>query len=150
MRIVLHEARFNSLFGVACSLFTLSGYSHGSIIDNDGQRWDTTFKRGYFDKAPSLCSEPEREIIVIDIPQLDPAQFLADNVGRKYDALGLLLWPWRRENPVNWYCFEALNDCLKSGGIDLQLGKAISAKTILAELLKRGYTATITRGRYYA
>lgn len=150
MRIVLHEARFNSLFGVVCSLATLSGYSHGSIVDNTGQRWDTTFKRGWFGKTAPVTSEPDREIIVIDIPDADPAEFLEANIGRKYDALGLVLWPWRRENPDNWYCFEALDRCLKSVGIDLKLGKSVSAKTILAGLLDLGYTASITRGKYCA
>lgn len=149
MRIVLHETRFNSLFGVVCSLATLSGYSHGSIIDNAGQRWDTTLKRGRFGKTDPLSSEPDREIIVIDIPGVDPAEFLAANKGKKYDALGLVLWPWRREDPGNWYCFEALDRCLKFVNIDLNLGKAISAKTILAGLLDQGYIASITKGRYY-
>lgn len=150
MKIVLHAARFNSPFGLVCSLVTLSGYSHGSIIDNRGQRWDTTFVRGYFEKAPRLACEPDREVVIVDIPDADPAEFLAANRGRKYDAVGLLLWPWRKENPRDWYCFEALDRCLASVGIELDLGKAVSAKTILAALLERGYTATITRGRYYA
>ena len=149
MKIVLHEAKFDSLFGVLCSVLTLSGYSHGSIIDNYGQRWDTTFKRGRFSITDSLCNEPDRKVIIIDIPDRDPGEFLALNHGRKYDAMGLILWPWRKENPDRWYCFESLDRCLAAVGVNLNLRKEISAKTILNALLSQGYRATITKGRYY-
>lgn len=92
MRIILHEARLNSPFGVVCSLVTLTAYSRGSIIDNDGVRWDTTFKRGELNKAAPLSFEPDREIIVIDIPDVDPAEFLAANTGREYDTSALNPW----------------------------------------------------------
>lgn len=149
MKIVLHAAQFNSPFGILCSAVTLSGYSHGSIVANDGQCWDTTFKRGGFGKTDIISCEPEREIIIVDIPNVDPSEFLECNAGRKYDVMGLLLWPWRKENPNNWYCFEAINECLKHVGIDLNLGKSVSAKTILNGLLAIGYKAHITKGKHY-
>lgn len=148
MKVILHEAMFSSAFGLFCSFFTLSGYSHASVIDNDGQVWDTTLSRGFFDKAEPLSCDPDREVIIIDLPDFDPSAFLAENAGRRYDLLGLAFWPWRRQNPERWYCFEAVGNCLASVGVDIQPKEWVSAKTLLNTLLKRGYTATVTRGRY--
>lgn len=150
MQVVLHAAKLNSLFGVVCSLATLSGYSHASVIDNEGRRWDTTLERGYFCRTSDLALEPDREVVIIDLPGVDPGPFLHANVGREYDALGLLLWPWRRQNPARWYCFEAVDCCLMAAGVDLQLGGRLSAKALLDGLLAAGYSAEVTKGRYYA
>lgn len=149
MKVILHEAKFNTLFGAVYSLLTLSGYSHGSVIDNQGQQWDTTLTRGAFSPVALPSSDPDREIIVIDMPDLNADVFIRCNEGRRYDALGLFLWPWRREDPAAWYCFEAVGKCLQAAGLDIKREESVSAKTLLNALLKRGYTATITRGRYY-
>lgn len=150
MKIVLHAAKFNSLFGVMCSLVTVSGYSHASIINNDGQRWDTTFSRGHFDVALPLTDEPEREVVIIDMPDLDPSSVVRRLRGNRYDTMGLLLWPWRKERTGRLYCFEAIDEVLKAVGINLAMGKRKSGGLILDRLLKHGFTAEITKGKYCA
>ncbi len=149
MKIVLHAAQFDKPFGVICSVITLSGYSHASIIDNHGIHWDSTFTRGKFGRAKPLNYQPEREIVVIDIPNVDPSEFIRATTNKKYDTIGLIFWPFKKQDPDKYYCFEAANECLKSVGIDLKLGKHISGKTILNGLLKKGYNAKITKGKYY-
>ena len=149
MKIVLHSAKFSSPFGLLCSLMTGSGYSHASVIDNHDKRWDTTLSRGSFDVTDSLRNEPDREITIVDIPDKNPSEFLKNSIGRKYDVKGLMLWPFRSEDPDRWYCFEAVYCCLKSVGIDLHLGKRKSGKNILDGLLSLGYKATTTKGKHY-
>lgn len=149
MKIVLHAAEFNNLFGVVCSLVTLSGYSHASIIDDEGRRWDTTFLRGYFDIAPSLSDEPDREIVIVDIPAKNPLTAIQRLRGSRYDVIGLLFWPFRKECTDRLYCFEAVDEVLKAAGINLSMGKKKSGGLILDGLLKLGFKAYITKGRYY-
>ena len=149
MKVVLHAAQFSKPFGIVCSIVTGSGYSHASIIDNKGEHYDTTLTRGHFGKAKPLSSEPEREMIIIDIPERDPQEFIQSTLGKKYDTLGLIFWMFKKQNPKKYYCFESVNECLKSVDINLELGKNISAKTILDALLKKGYKAQITKGKHY-
>lgn len=119
MQIVLHDIVYSKPFSVLTSLVTACSYSHGSLMI-DKKIYDTTMTRGYFDQAQDLHSRGGREVTIIDVPEIDSIEsFLMLAIGKKYDTAGLLLWPFDYHSKNKWFCFEAVVECLRHYGIDI-------------------------------
>tara|TARA_R110002153_G_C13332612_1_gene498599 strand:- start:19460 stop:19909 length:450 start_codon:yes stop_codon:yes gene_type:complete len=142
MKVVIYEKN-NTFFSVVCSLITGSGYSHGSIY-NDGKLYDTTFLRGHFASVNGI--KPTRKVSICDI-EGDCAEWINDNLGVKYDTLGLLFWYFGISFAHKLYCFEVVDEALKSLGIDLNLGIKKDGGTIIDKLLDEGYEVAVMRGK---
>jgi hypothetical protein len=67
------------------------------------------------------------------------------NIGRRYDLAGLLLWPFKKQSRGKLYCFEAVDEALKSVGVDLGMGKLKSGKLILEGLYSAGHSIRLGR-----
>ncbi len=152
MRILIHGINYRNWFSILCALVTGSSFSHTSII-YQGTRYDTTFKRGYFDQADSLLNQPNRDVTVIEINDIDSLQLYAfinnhEQYRTRYDLKGLLLWPFKRHDPNKYYCFEATLDAIKAAGIELDIKGMPSGGKIFTALLDKGYTATRTKHKY--
>ena len=155
MKVVVHQASFGTWFSfetwfsVICSLMTLSNYSHASIIDNRGKRWDASFKRGWFGVAAALNRASKRVIAVIDLPDKDCEQFCREKLYTRYDTWGVALWPFAIQQSNKMYCFEVVDEALKAAGIDLKLGKRPSGKRILRAFEALGYEINyMTEGKF--
>lgn len=119
MQIVLHDINYRSPFSILTSVVTACSYSHGSIM-LDKKIYDTTLTRGHFDQAKDLHEQGGREVTIIDIPEITNIDaFLKQAVGKKYDAAGLLLWPFGVHSKNKWFCFEAVVECLRFYGIEI-------------------------------
>lgn len=144
MKVVIYEKN-NTLFSVICSLVTGSGYSHGSIYNN-GRLYDTTFLRGYFSELDVITEE--RTVAVCDVDG-DCDQWIMDNLGVKYDTLGLLFWFFGINFAQKLYCFEVIDESLKSIGVDLKLGRLKDGRTIIDKLLDLGLKVDLMQGKQF-
>jgi hypothetical protein len=82
-----------------------------------------------------------REVTIIDIPEIDATQFIMSFMGTKYDAVGLLLWPFRIQAKDKYYCFEAVVECMRYYGIDINpKNKPVDGDMIFTYFNDRGYT----------
>ena len=129
MKIVLHQANFRSLFGLICSFYTRSQWSHASIV-TDESWWDTTFARGYFDLRKV---EPNRKVLVFDLPDISGEALCRAKRRTKYDRAGLLLYPFDLHTEGREFCYETAIDLLRANGIKVAPGRA-SPKKILDAL----------------
>jgi hypothetical protein len=142
MKVVIYEKN-NTLFSVVCSIVTGSGYSHGSIFNN-GRLYDTTFLRGHFSEVDSI--KPERKVSVCEIDG-DCDEWIKGNMGVKYDTLGLLFWYFGIAFAHKLYCFEVVDEALKSIGVNLNLGIKKDGGTIIDKLLEKGCSVKVMRGK---
>lgn len=149
MKIILHTTNYMSLFSIVCSLVTMSNFSHASIVDEKGARWDAKLERGFLGESAPVFHEPEREIAVIDIGDVEIRSFLLENMGKKYNLKGILLWPFGIKAKDRWHCFEAANACLNQAGIGKDIGTRISGRKLLSRLMEKGYKAVLTKGKNY-
>tara|TARA_R110000850_G_scaffold266977_1_gene397710 strand:- start:3449 stop:3886 length:438 start_codon:yes stop_codon:yes gene_type:complete len=129
MKIVLHQANFRSFFGLICSFYTRSQWSHASIITDEAW-WDTTFSRGYFDHREV---EPNRNVLVFDLPDISGEEWCKSKKGRKYDRVGLLLYALDLQKEDEDFCYENITAGLRAHGIKVAVGRA-SPKKILDAL----------------
>ena len=147
MQIVLHDIRYSMPFSVLTSIVTACSYSHGSIMQNE-VLFDTTLTRGYFDRAHPLQNQGEREVTIIDIPEIDATDFIKSFMHTKYDAVGLLLWPFRIQSKDKYYCFEAVVECMRFYGIDINPeNKPVDGDMIFTYFNDRGYKCYRTQSK---
>jgi len=145
MLVVIYETKFTSLFSVICSLVTASGYSHGAILSN-GVLYDTTFSRGHFDLAPPV--DDNRKVAVIEIDG-DCDEWIAANLGTKYDTFGLLFWFFRVATAGRMYCFNVVEKALSSNNVHLDLKWRKSGGNILTALLDNDYKVEVMMGKQF-
>lgn len=146
MKVVLYEAE-NKLFSVIYSFITRSktAYPHGAIYNN-GKLYDTTFLRGYFSEVIKI--KESRTVAVCDIDG-DCQEWIDNNLGAKYDLLGLILWLLGIHYEHKHYCFEVVQRSLLSIGIDLNIPKRINGSKIIDTLLDKGYKFELMQGREF-
>lgn len=144
MKIIIYESN-KTLFSVICSLVTGSGYSHGSIFTS-GKLYDTTFLKGEFSESKGI--NDNRTVAVCDVNG-DCPEWIENNLGCKYDTLGLLFWWAGVSFAQKMYCFEAVDESLKSIEVDLNLGGRKDGATIIDMLLSEGYSIELMRGSQF-
>lgn len=121
MKIVLHDATPRQFFSLLCSLFTGGNISHSSIIHN-GYIYDTALSRGYMARYKLYSTEQlDRLVTVYDLDLDDEIvnSALQRLIGKKYNILGLLTFPFTKMNlPIKgkndrFYCFQIVSEVLK-------------------------------------
>lgn len=145
MKVVIFEAQMRSLFSVLCSIVTGSGYSHGAIF-HQGVLYDTTMTRGYFDIDGTV--EDDRLVVCFDI-NVNPEKWINSNRKVEYDLFGLIFWIFGVQSSNKIYCFSAIDECLKSVGVDLKLGWRKDGGTIIDRLIALGYEAEVLTGKKF-
>lgn len=115
MLIVLYYEEPSSWISRAVGFITNSKITHASII-HDGVEYDTDLLRDAFGKCLTLSTDPKRNCLVYNLPDMDPSEWIKENIGRPYDFLGYFLWIFGY-NPVNkMHCFDTITMCLNSLG----------------------------------
>ena len=159
MKVILHEPRWHttkqskilSIFGLLVSLFTDSAFSHASIVDNNGIRYDSSFMRGSFGFASLFSPKSKRRILVFDCPTFDiTEQHLKRFQSYPYDYIGVLFWKLGLHIEKRWFCFEAARELMHLNGIyvDTKSG-LVSGKDIRRTLEDKGYQGVyMTEGEY--
>jgi hypothetical protein len=144
MKVVIYESN-KTFFSVICSLVTGAGYSHGAIW-NKGKLYDTTFLKGEFSECEEVADN--RTVAVCEI-EGNPDIWITNNLGVGYDTLGLVFWWLGVSFAQKLYCFEAVDESLKSIGVDLNLGMRKDGGTIIDKLLDLGYDIELMQGKQF-
>ena len=85
----------------------------------------------------------DRQVTVIDIPEVNATDWINGHIGTGYDYKGLLLWPFDIEDSTRTYCFQAVAQCLTKLGV-VDLPSRVSARHLFYGLLNKGYKAERT------
>ena len=144
MKIVIYEAGIDP-FGILCSIFTRSGYNHGAIWNN-GKLYDTSFIKGYFSEAKPIAKN--RLVAVCDIKG-DCQGWINRNLGVKYDRLGVALWWAGIHFEHKLFCFESVDEAVKSIGLDLDLGRHRDGGSIVRKLIDNGFQVDLMTGEKF-
>lgn len=110
-RLCVIFASNNKFFSLFIKLFTLSQWCHCAVLDEDGYVIDTTLFTGvrrihfnvwkeHYSKW-EMCSFPVKS-------KKDSLAFLNEQVGKKYDPLGIFSFIVRKnyEDKGKWFCSE--------------------------------------------
>lgn len=115
MLIILYFEEPSSLISRTVGFLTNSKITHASII-HEGVEYDTNLKRDAFNKCKTLSTDPERNCLVYEVPNVDPSVWIKENIGVPYDFLGYFLWIFGY-NPVDkMHCFDSISMCMNSLG----------------------------------
>lgn len=149
MKVVLYDVQYNKLYSIVTAIVTGCGISHASFIE-DGVNYDTTFSRGYFGKATAVEDFPDRLVTVFDLPDVTAEQFIQQNIGTKYDAVGLCLWLFGIQSKTKYYCFETVLEVLRLNGIKVpqKYKNRVSGKDLIDCLTDLGYVGQRTKIKY--
>ena len=122
-----------------------TAYPHGMIY-NEGKLYDTTFLRGYFSQLDK--AQDDRTLIVFDI-EGDCQKWIDNNLGTKYDRLGVILWSFGINVAHYLFCYEVIQKSLMSIGLDLNIKSRINGSKIIDTLLNMGHKAEIMQGKQF-
>ena len=168
MKIILHESKFRSLFSLGVSVVTESSFSHASIVDNRGIRWDSAALRwdsaalrwdnrgirwdsaalrGRFGEAAKFSKNSQRRILVFDLPDLDLSVNHSHRFkSYRYDYVGVLFWRIGLHIEKWWFCFEAAKKILELNGIHVPTSKnLVSGKDLRLALDSMGIVGKYMR-----
>jgi len=147
MKVIICESKKGSWFSVVYSLVMAgqTAYSHGMIY-NKGKLYDATFLRGKFSEVDKIPDD--RTVIVVDV-EGDCQEWIDNNLGAKYDTIGVIFWLLGIHKEHHYYCYEVIQRSLLSLGIDLNIKYRINGAKILDALLDKGYQATVMQGKEF-
>ena len=110
MKVIICESKKGSWFAPIYTLFMggQTAYPHG-MIWNNGKLYDTTFFRGRFGEVKSIADN--RTVIVFDV-EGDCQEWINNNLGAKYDWLGVILWTLGIHVEQNFHCYQIIQRIL--------------------------------------
>ena len=147
MKVIICESKKGSWFAPIYTLFMggETAYPHG-MIWNNGKLYDTTFFRGRFSEVKSIADN--RTVIVFDV-EGDCQEWINNNLGAKYDWLGVILWTLGIHVEQNFHCYEIIQRILLFMGVDLNIKYRINGSKIIDALLNMGYKAEVMQGKEF-
>lgn len=147
MKVIICESKKGSWFAPIYALFMggQTAYPHG-MIWNNGKLYDSTFFRGRFGEVKSI--KDNRTVIVFDV-EGDCQEWINNNLGAKYDWLGVILWTLGIHAEQHFYCYEIIQRSLLSIGVDLDIKYRINGSKIIDALLNIGYDAEVMQGKQF-
>ena len=147
MKVIICESKKGSWFAPIYALFMggQTAYPHG-MIWNNGKLYDSTFFRGRFGEVKSI--KDNRTVIVFDV-EGDCQEWINNNLGAKYDWLGVILWTLGIHAEQHFYCYEIIQRSLLSIGVDLDIKYRINGSKIIDALLNMGYKAEVMQGKEF-
>jgi hypothetical protein len=147
MKVIICESKKGSWFAPIYSLFMggQTAYPHG-MIWNNGKLYDATFARGRFSEVEKV--RDNRTIIVFDV-EGDCQEWIDNNLGAKYDTIGVIFWFLGLHIEHHFYCYEILQRALTSVGVDLNIKYRVNGSKIIDALLNKGYEADIMQGKTF-
>jgi uncharacterized protein YycO len=107
----------NQPASIIIKLFTLSHWSHVAILDDEGYIYDATLLSGvrriHFDEWKTHYKELDFTIFPVK-DRTKVFEWLQTQVGKKYDALGILSFILRKnyEDKDKWFCSELVAHAL--------------------------------------
>ncbi len=139
MKIVLHSVNYSNFLDRLIALRTGFSSGHCSVIDEDGDIWDTTLSRGKLAKNQLHKKHINHTCIVFDLPNVFSRDWLVENEGLEYDAVGLAFWLFGLDSRKKAFCFEIPILIARSQGFEINPTKEKpSAKTLSNWCLDNG------------
>jgi len=124
----------NSFIGYLITFITGSKYSHAAIAIN-GILYDSSEKRGDFNVSDVHLNK--RKYVCYELKG-NLSEWLAMNIGREYDWVGVIGWLFKANDKTKFYCFEAIYSALMYLNIVKETKKSLSGDDLKDILEKYG------------
>src|SRR5574343_444286 len=147
MKVLFRRGKNNGVIGWLISAFTVGSYSHCEIVVREDNSFFYTvaaiFEHNAIEKiARKKTAKFYKNWDIVEIKTVNDKEaidFLREQVGKKYDFLGILfsqIFPFKSENAKEWFCSELCSATLKKAGVKLkEPNKIYSPSKLFHELM---------------